>query len=328
MTQPREHSATAVLATAPNVVSLGQVELADLGPGDVLIRTMATSISAGTERQMLAGTIAMPGGSPFPYIPGYEAVGVVEAVGAEVQAGLLGQHMFVGGSMGYKGVKAFFGAQSSAIVAPAARVIPLGDLDVRLGLLIGLAATALHGLARIGPLAGKSLLVCGQGAVGRLATIAARHQGAAWIAVSDMHPGRLSGAPADEVLLAVPGGSPEPLGRKVDVLIEASGNAQALVPFLPSLVRDGTILLLGLYERFSLPYLPLFFAEPTLVVSREWGAGDPEAALALLGATREQAGALLTHDFACADAAAAFAAAIGDPACHKAVLHWGDGPRR
>ena len=322
MTYPPPHRATAVLATAPNVVGLGPVELADLGPRDVLIRTIVTSVSAGTERQMLAGAIAMPGGPPFPYIPGYEAAGIVEAVGPEVPVALLGQNVFVGGSTGYKGVKAFFGAQSSAIVAPAARVLPLGDLDLRIGLLIGLAATALHGLARIAPLTGKSVLLCGQGAVGRLATIAARHQGAAWIAVSDLHPGRLSGAPADEALLTVPDAGPGPVGRKVDVLIEASGDAQALVPFLPSLVRGGTILLLGLYERFSLPYLPLFFAEPTLVVSREWGPGDPEAALALLGATREQAAALLTHDFASADVTAAFDAALGDPACHKAVLHW------
>ena len=108
---------------------------------------------------------------------------------------LIGQLVFVGGSMRYEGVRALFGAQSATIVAPTARLTPLGALDARTGLLIGLAATALHGIGRLDTLEGQAALVIGQGAVGRLAALAARRAGAAWIAVADREPLRLQGDP-------------------------------------------------------------------------------------------------------------------------------------
>ena len=60
----------AVLATAPRTVGLGRVQPATPGPDEVVIRTVWTSISAGTERQMLSGAIAPPGGGAlFPLHP-------------------------------------------------------------------------------------------------------------------------------------------------------------------------------------------------------------------------------------------------------------------
>lgn len=311
-----------VLAVAPHTVQLAHAEIDTLGPRDVRIATDLTSISTGTERQMLAGSIAVPGGALFPYIPGYEATGHIVEAGDQVPAEMVGSSVFVGGSTRFRGVRAFFGAQSEQIVTPVDRVVSLEGLDVRTGLLIGLTATALHGLHRAGSIAGASVLICGQGAVGRLTAIAARHQGAAWIAVADIDERRLAAAAADEALLVSPDGGITAPSRTFDLIIEASGSAGAFLPFLKSLRRAGTIVLLGFYESLGMPYVPLFFAEPTLVVSREWGPEDPAAARTLLEATREEAAALLTHDFSLADVSTAFHTALHDPACQKAVLHW------
>src|SRR5262245_45011361 len=92
----------AVLFTGRNRVEYRVVETPDPGPNDVVVATRHSWISNGTEGSFLRGervdgiTPWEPGlALPFPMVPGYQKVGIVEAIGREVRGLREGQWVFV-----------------------------------------------------------------------------------------------------------------------------------------------------------------------------------------------------------------------------------------
>lgn len=84
--------AHAVVAEAPWKVRFEAVEVPDPGPEDVVVRVHWSWISNGTEGSFIRGERiagdtprAETDPLPFPHVPGYQKVGVVEAVGTDVQ---------------------------------------------------------------------------------------------------------------------------------------------------------------------------------------------------------------------------------------------------
>ncbi len=103
-------------------------------------------------------------------MPGYEAAGTVTAVGPRRRRGVsVGDKVFVGGSKCYTDVAAAFGGQSSRTIKRAAQAVPLTASPLAQAPLLALAATALHGVRRLGDVAGQRVAVLGMGAVGQLA---------------------------------------------------------------------------------------------------------------------------------------------------------------
>ncbi len=135
----------AIVIPEPHRVELREVELTTPGPGDVVVRTVYTSISAGTERMLLAGRMPHPMLS-FPVVPGYETVGRVVACGPDAPPELEGRWVYVGGARCFEGVNPAWGGQAATLIADHRRVVPLDGVEPRQGVLLALAATALHGI--------------------------------------------------------------------------------------------------------------------------------------------------------------------------------------
>ena len=73
----------AVVFTEPRQVEVRQIELPEGDRGDIVVRTLYSGISAGTELWSLTGKYWC---TRFPTIPGYQKVGVVEQVVVLVRA--------------------------------------------------------------------------------------------------------------------------------------------------------------------------------------------------------------------------------------------------
>lgn len=316
---------TAVVIRAPMQFALEQVSLVPLGAADVFVRTIITSISRGTEKMIVSG--ALPPGSPFafPLVPGYETVGVVTAVGPEADAALLGAVVYIGGGFCYRGVNAALGGQSSGLIVPGARVLPLGQISIEAGVLLALLATAVHAVERVsaGYLAGKTVAVLGNGSLGRLLAAVVRREQPGRLIVTETSPERYETAhpDADDALLiaddtVLPGG--------VDVLIDATGSMAALGAAITPLKPGGDVIVAGYYQRLDFDYMSLFFKEPRLHIASQFGPPDLLTARDLLASGIVDPSRLLTHHFGFTDIEAAYAAAFGDPACVKVVVHWGD----
>lgn len=315
----------AVVIPRRNTVELRSVQVLEPRTSDVLVRTAYTSISAGTERMLLDGRMPHPA-LLFPVVPGYETVGQVVQIGSRAPKDLLGQWVYVGGARCFRGVNPAWGGQSEFISAEAERIIPLGGIEPATGVILALAATALHGVNVAQVRRGDRVLVLGQGIVGQLAARIAKLQGAQHVAVADRVGVRLAAASADQVIDVTRESLDEAIGEaNINVLIEATGSNPALAGALPLLANHGRVLLLGYYDHINIPYAPVFMREAQILVAREWKFGpdgDLPRARDLIASGELDVSGLLTHRVPLERIQAAYRLAFEDPSCLKLVIEW------
>lgn len=310
----------AVVITEPGQVALKEVTLRALEPDDVVVQTVYTSISAGTERMLLAGQMPHPM-LQLPVIPGYETVGRVVETGGNVSPDMRDQWVYVGGAQCYQGVNAAWGGQAAQIIVEQHRVVPLAGVQPREGVLLALTATALHGIDLLAPNPQDRILVIGQGPVGQLAARIARNCGA-WVAVTDRNPHRLARAEGDLIINIADVLLKDVLAEPVTAIVEASGSMAALANALPHLANRGTIVLLGYYDALNIPYMPLFLKEARLLTAKEWAPGDLIRSRDLLAQGALQVAPLLTHQQSIDEVQSAYEIALNHAECLKLVLDW------
>ena len=149
--------------TALTFLSRGQLglqELGDpppLGPAEILIETVYTGITNGTERHAFLSEHGY-GGGQFPSRHGYQHVGRVAAVGPGVTRYAPGDWVFYGEYVGHRGWN--IAAENALLIG-----LPAG-IDPKYAALFGVAGVALRSVRRMGVRAGDNVWVVGQGPIG------------------------------------------------------------------------------------------------------------------------------------------------------------------
>jgi len=146
----------------PEVLKVVQEDAPRPGPGEILVRVLAAGVSF-TDSQLRAGTY-IPGGPKPPFTPGYELVGVVEALGPECSRLRVGDRI---------GALTVWGADAERVCVPEAGAVEVPeDLDPAEVLsLVFTYMTAYQVLHRIA-MAKRGETVLVHGAAGRVGTAA------------------------------------------------------------------------------------------------------------------------------------------------------------
>jgi len=97
----------AVVFTEAEKFDMTTLTLAELGPGDICVRTLVTGISPGTERWFLKGKHI---GSHFPIVPGYHRIGIVEKCGKDVNLFNPGDIVYGAGNRWKEKIDSMWGA--------------------------------------------------------------------------------------------------------------------------------------------------------------------------------------------------------------------------
>src|SRR5438093_1298768 len=71
---------TAIMFTRPKQVEIQTYQIAELRPSEILVRTEYSGVSQGTEIWAYLGKRSE---LPFPIVPGYQSIGIVDHVGAD-----------------------------------------------------------------------------------------------------------------------------------------------------------------------------------------------------------------------------------------------------
>lgn len=105
----------AVIFPKADTFEFTELTLPEPGPTDVLLRSMVTAISPGTERWILRGKHL---GTKFPCVPGYHRISVVEHCGKDVSGLQVGDLVYGGGGRWQEShIASMFGAHTSHAVA-------------------------------------------------------------------------------------------------------------------------------------------------------------------------------------------------------------------
>lgn len=224
---------------APGEGELRPVELPEPGPGDVVVRTLFSGVSRGTETLVFRGGVPQSqaavmrapfqeGGFPAPVKYGYLAVGVVEHGPAELR----GRTVFC------------LHPHQTRFVVPAEAVTVVPD-DVPPGraVLAGTVETAVNALWDLRPLVGDRIAVVGGGMVGSATAALLAGVPGARVQLVDVDPGRAAVAAALGVGFALPADA----RGGCDLVVHASASEAGLARSLELLAHEGEVLELSWY---------------------------------------------------------------------------------
>lgn len=234
-----DHCARAYWVVAPGRGEIRDVELTAPGPDDVLVRTLATGVSRGTETLVFRGGVPpsqhavmrapfQDGEFPGPVKYGYLNVGVVE----QGPADLVGRTVF-----------GLYPHQTRWVVPAAAVTVVPDDVPPSRAVLAGTVETAVNALWDAAPLVGDRIAVVGAGMVGCcVAAVLAGFPGVR-VELVDVDPTRAAVADA----LGVGFAAPADAAGDCDLVVHASATGAGLARGLELLAVEGEVLELSWY---------------------------------------------------------------------------------
>ncbi len=225
------------------IIGEGRVELTELavpppGPGEVLVRSEASAVSAGSERLVLSAQLepgvsldetlsTLEGKLVYPLAYGYCSVGRVEQLGPGVSHSMLGARVFA------------FHPHQSHFLAKAEGVITLPEaISAETGSLLANLETAVSLVMDAAPILGEVSTVIGLGIVGQLVLGVDLREDRRALALR-MNPAAKVGGEVRQ------GGS--------DVVYEVTGSPRALSSAIAAARREGRIIVGSWYGAHAEP---------------------------------------------------------------------------
>ncbi|MGP4012831.1 zinc-dependent alcohol dehydrogenase [Streptomyces sp. 4N124] len=262
-------TARAFWLNSPGRGEIREVDLPECGADEVLVRTLFSGVSRGTETLVFRGGVPesqyaamrapfQEGEFPGPVKYGYLNVGVVE----EGPAALVGRTVFC-----------LYPHQTRYVVPAAAVTVIPESVPASRAVLAGTVETAVNALWDAAPLVGDRIAVVGGGMVGcSVAALLARFPGVR-VQLVDADPGRAKVAEALGVGFAAPA---DALGD-CDLVVHASATEQGLARSLELLTAEGTVLELSWYgdRQVSLPLGEAFHSRRLVIRSSQVGTVSP-----------------------------------------------------
>ena len=312
--------AKAIVFEAPKSLSVRELELAPMGPRDLEVTVAFSGISTGTERLLWEGTMPPFPGLSYPLVPGYETVGTIAKMGAEVTGWTVGDSVFLPGSYAFQGVQNIFGGSGERLVVPHERAVKLDPAWGAKGVLLALAATA-HHVFTVGrdnlPLAYPDLII-GHGIMGRLLARMVVAAGKPAPVVWETQAIRQKGALGYEVIHP-----DQDIRKDYRCICDVSGDAGILNRVIPKMAAGGEVVLAGFYKQdLSFAYAPAFMREASIRVAAQWKKHDLDAVVAMFHDGSLPLEGLITHTEKAAHAQRAYEIAFGDPECLKMIVEW------
>ena len=238
-TEPSGFTAAAFWVREPGHGEIRAVAVPEPGPDEVLVRTLHSGVSRGTETLVFRGGVPesqweemrapfQDGSFPGPVKYGYLNVGVVERGPASV----VGRTVFC------------LHPHQTAYVVPAAAVVAVPEgVPARRAVLAGTVETALNALWDLGPLVGDRVAVVGAGMVGCCVARLLARIPEVEVTLVDVDPARAGVAEQLDVAFA----TPQAAAAQRDAVVHTSATASGLQLSLDLLAPEGTVLDLSWY---------------------------------------------------------------------------------
>lgn len=278
----------------PEVFDVVEVPLPKVRDGDVLIKVKACGV-CGTDLHIHEGEFL----AKFPLIPGHETVGVVAAIGKDVKGFEIGERVVADNSelcnecfycrrgqlllcenFNAHGVT-MDGGFAEYCAYPSGKVFKIHNLSDVEATLLEPASCAAHGLEKIAPKLGSSVLMFGAGPTGLVLSQMLRQNGGCHVVVAAPQGLKMDLAKsldAADVYIELSRKDPEAQFEQLkkdnpygfDIVVEATGSPKILEDAINYVRRGGKLVVYGVYAnaaRVSWPPSKIFGDEITIIGS-------------------------------------------------------------
>jgi len=262
----------AVICDEPGKISYREVEDPVPGPNEVVIRVKEAGI-CDTDFKIFKGLFKGLFRANYPIIPGHEFCGEVAAIGSGVQQFKIGDavtgdaHLYCGKcyycrtnrqnhcvNMGCLGITKN-GAFAEYLAVSCENVYRIDSLNYREGATVEPLACVVYGIKNINLSPGDEILIMGSGPIGLLTVQLVQNGGASKAVVTDLIEQRLKVAQVlgADATIKVDSNTEEKLKKIAplgfDVVIEATGSAEAVERAFDYVKEEGKILVLGVHPE-------------------------------------------------------------------------------
>jgi 3-hydroxyethyl bacteriochlorophyllide a dehydrogenase len=255
---------TAFVFPEANKTDLKEFEIPALEEGEILIEIECSGVSIGTERQIFYGQDER---AVFPVVTGYQSVGIVKEMKGKCSGIKTGGRVLVGSTKRIPGINICWGSHVSHAIMNCTDVIPCpSGVKPEVAALTWLAGVGNQGADKVGVKKDDLVAIVGQGMIGQMAAQLARVHGARKVIATDIIPMRveLSGKYSADVCVNAKDKDIKDLvfaesSEGADVVYEATGKAEHVVPCLEMVKPEGGFCFQGWYPGdivfpFTLPH--------------------------------------------------------------------------
>lgn len=307
--------AQAVIFEKPRSLVVGSTSLTNDSESEIVVETLWSGISTGTERLLWEGRMPQFPGLGYPLVPGYESVGRIVDASNDNKA-RVGEMVFVPGCSAYKEVKGLFGGSASHLVVEGSKALKIDEALGSDAVLLALAATAYRAIN-----SRKDMLpdlIVGNGVLGRLAARLVVALGGKPPVVWENN--ALRHMADDGVKVLHPSDDKD---SKYNTILDMSGNSEILDQLVWHLNMGGEVILAGFYSsRLDFAFPAAFMKEATFRISAEWKPSDLANVYEMVEAEKVSLAGLITHKTGYQQAQTAYETAFSDPECLKMILDW------
>ena len=282
---------------------VGELEMPPPQAGQVLIRTLLSTVSCGTEGWLLRNQYFWHP-TRYPCVPGYQRVGEIIEIGPDVHGWKIGEKVMATSGQWNADVCPMWGSHAAAANTAAAELyrLPEGVDDIDASAAV-VAQVGYNAANRIAASPGDWVAVFGDGLIGQCGAQAARARGLRAIVVGH-RPARMRLAAQFSADAAVDGGKEDVVvavrkltgSNYVTAVIDAVHGTAVQEQYLPLLARGGQIVYSGLSAGETWANMAfLTRQELTAHFVSGWTRQRMEATLNLMSVGKMRIRPLITH---------------------------------
>jgi 2-desacetyl-2-hydroxyethyl bacteriochlorophyllide A dehydrogenase len=313
--------AQAIILLKANKLKLQSVRYLADQPNDILVRTIASTITPGLDRLLLTNKPVSNKVLAYPVMPGSETIGQVLKTGPEVKGLEEGDFVYVFKGDRWVGADPYYGCHAELVPTSQENVLPLGREPIHRDLLTGLVAYVVSAMEKVTLDPSTRVLILGLGSVGLMVSEYLYHKGIRHVDALENFPLRGELSHAENIAMEMVDFTPD-FNDRYDLVIEATGRILMVEKAIRLLKPRGRVLLMGSYDILGYDYRLIQHKEPVIICSNLTSTKHLQAAVELLDREELDTEKFFTNVYPVSQYELAYRIALDSKEAIKTVISW------
>jgi len=313
--------AKAIVLPKASKLKLQRVQYHAAGPGDILVETIASTITPGLDRLLLTNKPVSHKVLDYPLIPGSESIGQVIAAGPEASKVQKGDFVYAFRGNRWTGVESYYGCHGELIPTSSENILPLGRQPIHRDLLTGLLGYVISAIEKVSIDPSMQVLILGLGSVGLMVSEYLHWKGCMHVDAVETFGIRGQLSHAEHIALEIGDFTPE-FNDRYDLVIETTGRILMVEKAVRLMKPQARVLLMGNYEVMAYYYRLIQHKEPAIICSCITAFSHLQAASALLDIEKLDTEKFFTNVFPVSQYELAYRIALDSKEAIKTVISW------
>ena len=289
--------------------------------GDVVVKTIASTITPGFDRLLLTNKPVSSRVFHYPIMPGSESIGQVISTGSGVDDLFPGDFVYAFKGDCWSGIESYNGCHAEIIPTSHRNLFSLGRQPIHRDLLIGLLAYVMSAIEKVPLHSASRILILGLGSVGLMVSEYLYSLGIQQVDAVETFSIRGQLSHAEHIALDISDFTSD-FNDSYDLVIETTGRILLVEKAMRLMKERASILLMGNYEIMAYDYRLIQHKEPAIVSSSVTNFSHIQNASSVLNNEMLDSEKFFTNVFPVSQYELAYRMALDSKESIKTVLSW------